>query len=251
MAEQGHEVDFSLIAACRGRYEALERFINSVFTLAHNPQRVELWIMADNDDVKTHEVVERLCKDHFPSWNIILGKRERTVNLNRDYINVAAEQSSGKYLWVLGNDVEILNVGWDTKLKLNIEEFVYQESPNDRLCYVYIDDDIHKVDEYGGCCFPLITRESFNAAGFFMVPDCTTWAADHYLWMMYKHLSKNRILDLRGGNGARLAHHAHHTGKAERDELNREIERNAQYGDISKNLPTYCMRLEDTLRNAN
>jgi hypothetical protein len=214
-------VDFSVIAACRGRHDLLRKFVHSVFATAARPESVELFIMTDDDDAETGRVVEDIVSAN-PGWTIVLRSRPRSPYLNRDYINAAAASARGKYLWVLGNDVEIATPGWDRTLKEGVERFLWDKP--DRLAYVFIDDELHKHSESGGCCFPLVTRESVAALGFFMPPEYTTWGADHWLWVIYSGLKKNRIVDIRS---VTARHYSHHTGRLPQDDVNKDVERNA------------------------
>lgn len=213
---------WTVIAACRGRHESLRRFIISVFDNAIQPREVELYIMADNDDPQTVEIARGL-RDGM-GWNIVIHQQDRKPTLNRDYINLAARLSSGDFLWVLGNDQEIVTKAWDAELRNCIENFWLRENIKDGLAYVYPDDDIHKVGEYGGCCCPVVTRAHVNATGGYFPSMITAWAADHWLWLSYQKLKSNRIVDCRN---VKAVHYAHHTGKAPQDEINKEVERSS------------------------
>lgn len=212
--------DFSLIAACRGRHNLLDNFIKSVFSTPKKKHSIELLIVADKDDEKTHEIARKNRLNNNDITLII--KQERTKYLNRDYINHAVNLSLGNYLWALGNDLEIMTKNWDEILRNKIETFLVDKP--DRISYIYIDDDIHKEGDYGGCCFPIVTREAVKTLGFLMPPELATWSADHYLWLLFKDFAPNRIMNC---FDVKLNHYCYHNKRLERDDISRQVEANA------------------------
>lgn len=220
IASNNKAINVSLIAACRGRYDLLRKFIESAFETASDPNAIEMKLMIDDDDIDSRNIILS-----YQSKYKTLDKGSQTRNkfLNKNYINVASLFARGRLQWALGNDVELLTQNWD---KLLIEQFDdFLATKPDRVAYGYISDDIHKEMSEGGCCFPVITKETVDTLGFLMPPELATWSADHFLWVIFKGLIEDRIIDCRN---VRLMHHCFHNGRTNRDDISQEVERNAQ-----------------------
>lgn len=237
-------VKFSVIINSRGRYQSLIASVDSVFKTAKNIDDVELFIMADSDDTTTHDTVKQIMRDN-PNWNINFHIQDRKINLNQHYTNRAASMGVGKYFFILGNDVEIRTQDWDAILEEAIENFLVDKP--DRICYVYIDDDVHKPDEYGGCCYPLVTKEAIDTVGFYLPAECTTWGSDHWLWMIYLEISENRMLQCR--NVSVLNHGYKGNGIGNRDNVNFEVENRVSYGNIHITYRNYVNKINEAIQN--
>lgn len=226
-------MNISIIVPTRSRLERLAVLIESVFSKAKYPDLVQLVLVYDNDDTETRDFL-KIGAGFIKPENLVILNRDRTSNLNNDYLNYAAKHTTGKFIWGLGNDNEIIVENWDEILLNKCEEFL-QNKPG-RILYGYVADDIHNTGDVmtvGGCCFPLISRESYEALGWFFPPQITKWGADHWLWIIYKSLEENRILDLR--DDVKVLHYCHHNGSAPRDEVNMEMERGSHVNWLSNN----------------
>lgn len=232
-------MDFSVIAACRGRHQQLRTFIESLYDNARRRTKLETIIMADNDDLTTVNIVHEY-QQRYP--NIIVNVQPRSPFLNRDYINKAANFAAGKYLWVLGNDIEVVTKHWDVVLYEHMERFLDPFTLPHGIAYCYIDDDIHAENDYGGCCFPVITRQFVKVMGFCMPPELTTWSADHYLWQLFSEAAPHCITKC---FGAKLHHWCHHTGRMPRDEINHEVEQNWRNYLTESKYQQYLVRLKE------
>jgi hypothetical protein len=100
----------------------------------------------------------------------------------------------------------------------------------------------------GGCCFPVVTKETVETLGFLMPPELATWSADHFLWLIFKGAVENRIIDCRGIS---ILHHCFHNGRTERDELSKEVERNAQCEMTNQKLSEYIAKINKRIVNDN
>ncbi|HEY3787207.1 MAG TPA: glycosyltransferase family A protein, partial [Urbifossiella sp.] len=95
----------SLIVPTRGRPEQLRTMLASVAATARNPERVEIILVIDSDDLFEPPAT-------FPTLNIkrIIGAPGRTMGqLNRD----GYEASRGQYVMLLNDDVIVRTRGWD------------------------------------------------------------------------------------------------------------------------------------------
>jgi glycosyltransferase involved in cell wall biosynthesis len=243
-------MNISIIIPTRSRQERLAKLIESIFSLAKYPDLVELVLVYDNDDEETRDLLNQF-QGIFNRQNLIVLNRDRSHNLNNDYLNFAACHTSGKYIWGLGNDNLIITDNWDEVLLEKAEEFLKEK--HGRVLYGYVSDDIHNtgdINTVGGCCFPLVSREAYEALGWFFPPEITKWGADHWLWMIYKALPENRMLDLR--EHLKVLHFCHHNGSAPRDEVNMEMERGSHQNWLSNDaIAYYANKLKERMKNEN
>lgn len=237
-------MNVSIIVPTRSRLQRLTNMLHSVYDKAKEPDKVEVVLVYDNDDTETYDFLQSILEE-IPNSKAL--NRDRSPNLNNDYLNYAAKHTQGKYIWGLGNDNEIVTENWDEVLINKCEAFLLNK--RGRILYGYVADDIHDDAPFwtgGGCCFPIVSRESYEALGWFFPPEITKWGADHWLWIIYKSLKENRILDLR--KDLKVLHYCHHNGRCERDELNREMERgsyNNWLSDIA--ITDYAKKLNDRI----
>jgi hypothetical protein len=172
--------------------------------------------------------------------SICILSREHSDYLNRDYYNYAANQSLGEYIWCIGDDITFLTKGWDLILKEKIEE--YLKNKTDRIAYISVNEKGSKAKHP---CFPLITREAFNATGMYFHPELMSWGADRCLWELYNGI--NRVLYI---PEIEIEHLSYHDGKAEFDETAKSMRerffRNPNcHNEVSKNIiPAQIKRLE-------
>lgn len=209
-------MDFSLVFATRDRINLLRGLLTSLSINTHNKQNVEIIAVYDDDDAATHNAVYSTLKN-FSDLNIRFIKRIRSNFLNRDYINLAAEQSTGRYIHILNDDIEYLTYHWDKIAMESLDEY----TSNNKIVYGMVDDSMefvraHQNLQYTG--FPIISRESFNVLGYAMHPTFPSWSADIHLYRIYK--SVGRVLDMRQ---IKLLHLNHHTNMRPKDETSRHV----------------------------
>lgn len=205
---------FSIVIPSRERYSLLIRTLDNIYFKADNPNKIESIVIIDNDD----EYSEIILKDYknFNNFPVKIFKVNRGSNLNKDYYQYGFQQSSGKYLWGLGNDCEIITQHWDSILEQQIESFLVDKK--DRLCYTYIGDDLNfNKRKWMGCCFPVFTREVFTALGCTFPIEIEAYGADHWVWQNFKKCRYNRILDIR--DIVQLKHYANFNGRTKPDKI--------------------------------
>lgn len=207
-------IDFSIIIPTRARYTLLIRLLESILRQTYDLSKIEIFLMTDVDDVCTHDLISEF-KYFNNNVNINLCKQERNEFINENYINKGASLSKGKYLWTLGNDCEIVTHHWDLIGKRKIEG--YLQNKQDRICYIYINDDLPSGKR--GCCFPLITRETFDCfQQRFMPKEITSYGADHWLWQCFNKVPyTSRILDI--SDSIVIKHYCSHNSRTLLDNI--------------------------------
>ena len=214
------QYDFSIVIPTRLRYSLVIRCLESIRLKSANLDNIEVILISDNDD----EFTDYLIYDYIyqnPNVHIKYLKRERSSYINRDYYQYGFQQSSGKYLWTMGNDCEIITDNWDTKAKESIEDFLLDKP--DRLCYIFIGDDLNldRSKQWTSCCFPIFTREVLEALGCTMPIEIESYGADYWGWQNFKKCGYNRILDIR--DMVELKHYAPYTGRSNKDLLTERL----------------------------
>jgi hypothetical protein len=209
---------FSLFLPSRGREPLLMECVRTFFHNAKHPERVEMIVVLDDDDVSNPRFEAAVAQT---TWNVRILKVPRSNCHQRDYNNVAARLTTGDYLWALNDDVIMPKVGWDVILEDYIETKLRRIK--DRALYVGIDDTTHVGDqaqETLGCCFPILTRELYQRLGFFFPEEVQMWGAD--IWL-YQIIKKAGIPVLRVP--LQVPHKNYHNGLRARDETSLHVER--------------------------
>ena len=212
------EIKFSLLIPSRERYSMVSNLLVSIDRTVYDPTSVEILFAVDNDDTKTVDFINGM-KNQVPRLNITIHTRERTEFINKDYYNWLGGLAKGKYLWVLGNDLVFHTPNWDKIIEDKIEtDIIYGHS--DRVFCIGVNDGTPKPSKAlpDFPCFPLISKEAFQALGFLLNPEIPTWGADYFCWCIYHgvdrlYYMKNIVLE----------HISYHTRKVPVDDVNRRI----------------------------
>lgn len=212
------EVNFSLIIPTRERIHQIEKCLHSFFNKASKRLKNEAILVVDNCDPSMRNFGDYITQNRLDIKMITVWRSEMMI---RDYNNYGAQCSTGKYLWILNDDCEMVTDNWDMILKQKIEDFC--SNNGDRCCYTIIDDSTHTGrHESHGCCFPILTRESVEAMNGIMPQEISYWGADVALHKIFKALPENRILDTSGN--VKILHHSRHSNSTAPDHINKRIE---------------------------
>ncbi len=210
-------MNFSLVFGTRSRIDLVEGLLKSLAETTTNSNLIEVIPVADDDDEETKNSSGSLSKI-LPNVRFIF--RARSKMLNEDYINFGARNSTGKYIFILNDDVVFKTPNWDILCfdKLN---FYLSDKP-DGIAYGLTDDgmDFLRVQQklqYSG--FPIISRKSLEILNYAMHPSFSGWGADIDLFNLYN--SVDRVCNLKKEV---LAYHlSPHTNSRETDEINRHV----------------------------
>lgn len=247
IANEGMEVDFSLIIPTRSRPELLRRCLLSFFSKAKRKPNNEAILLADHDDTSVRDISDFILSNHINAKVITVWRSDLMI---RDYNNFGAQCTLGKYIWMLNDDFEMVTDNWDEKLKNVIEDFT--QSNGDRCAYVMVDDSTHGPSGWNvlgarGCCCPIMTRETVEAMNGIMPWQINSWGADIALFHIFRKLAKYRILDF--SSQIRVLHHSRHNNSAAPDEVNRRVERiSGRQGVNGDEEMSYINRLNSLLR---
>lgn len=209
-------MDFSIVFPTRGRVDLLQTLFRSLAETTANPERVEVLPVCDNDDVDTIAAIPEL-KKIYPANFLV---RQRSKYLNQDYINYGSSLSTGKYIFILNDDVEFRTKDWDVKCFTELENYI--KNRPDGVVYGLTDDGMDSVRltqklQYSG--FPIISRKAFEILGYAMHPHFRSWGADIHLYQVYAAVG--RVCNLK--NSVLAFHLSPHTESREADETNKHV----------------------------
>lgn len=217
-------IDFSLILPSRSRVSSLRRMLDSFYSRASHPEKLEAVVMADFDD-PTMICFGQYISEQFQG-RVIFG--QRSTKMIRDYNNYGSQCARGKYLFQLNDDFEMVTDHWDEIIANAIESFLADK--RDRVAYVQIDDSTHtnwgREDEWG-CCCPVLTVEAVDIMNAFMPNEIDMWGADIYLWRIFRRVNELYPRILRALD-VKVLHHCRHNQSTPPDELALRVEQISQ-----------------------
>lgn len=180
--------NFSIVLPSRGRPMQLKRLLDSLVSKTCLYDEVEVLVGIDNDDNITRDFIFKHLSA-YDAINLKLVFRQQSSNLSNDYYNALCRLSTGKYLWVMNDDCEIMTQNWDVLILEKIRKSNWK-------IFVGVVNDSTRSEILGGAfsCFPMLSREAVDAMGYFFHPEVRSWAADKMLHRLYEN--SGRMLDL-------------------------------------------------------
>lgn len=177
-------MNLTLILNSRERANLLYNFLDSVISTANNPDKIEIYICIDNDDISMTEDIEKI-ESSYP--NTFIGIIDPTTkNLNENF-NLVYPHTRGKYIMVANDDMLFKNKGWDTNAYNTLEE--YLEDKSDGIVYGQtLDNSVDKSGEYSS--FPIISRKAVDILKYVMNPEYVSHGADVELYRIFKELDR-------------------------------------------------------------
>lgn len=186
---------FSIIIPTRKRIGYLTKLIESINLTSKNKNQVELLIIYDNDDDTTMQFVNNFHSSYPVSINFY--RRSRSLNINGDYHNWAAQNfAKGEYFIMCNDDTEFMQFNWDEYAWDKLEET--KKVWTDGILLGITDDMelIHnRHDGNRFSCFPLFSRRDLEVLGFCFQPEYWRDGADWVIGSVYRRIG--RMLDLR------------------------------------------------------
>lgn len=169
-------MDFTIVLVSRGRPNLLANLLASIARTAKS--EYEVLVGCDNDDLVTRNSYQaELYK--FDKAKFFF--QERNPNLHQ-YLNYLASVGTGKYIFGLNDDCELVNELWDIKSL----EALDKAGP---ICYgVTQDNSIDKVGPADYASFPIISRVAFEKLGFFMEEGFGNHGSDVVTHRIYSSL---------------------------------------------------------------
>jgi len=194
-------MNFSIILNSRGRISLLFNLLESIYSTASRPEAVEVFLNIDLDDTASVQAGALL---EFNFKNVKVQTGERPTNLHKP-INEMAKKSKGDYLFALNDDVTFLTQGWDKIILEKSEEFLNRHS--DDIMYAGVSDNsFDKANHQRYASFPIISRPSYEALGYFMPEKFVALGADVFLYRIFESVDRILLID-----NVRLDHFYHST----------------------------------------
>lgn len=215
-------MNFSLLIPTRGRVERLKVLLKSIDDNTYDKRSVEVMLAYDTDDKYTEMFIVSELPKLYPDLQIRVFSRQRSAFINKDYYNWLAGFSTGNFLWVMGDDLQILSKNWDFTALDKLEK--YLENKPDRVVYGNIDDgtppprDSPKIF----CCFPIISREAYTTLGCIFHDEIASWGADHAIYAIYGSPEIDRLCNILDVKIDHISHHKY--GEKYRDATSVDVE---------------------------
>ena len=181
----------SIMVPTRNREYDIIRLLDSIKNTAHNTSNIEVVVTHDNDDLDSKRVLNA-AKDVFDFKIDAYEQVKDTVkpfNLSECF-NCMAAKTTGDFLWALNDDAFFCSEGWDSILLSSAEKYLADKP--DKVAYIAAGDSTNSkstLESY--CCFPIMTRNSYNVLGHFFHKEMTTWGADCSLWYVFDAIGRN------------------------------------------------------------
>ena len=113
------EFNIAVLLPTRGRAEMLERSIQSLVSLAKDPNQIQLMLAFDNDDkVGTkhfEQVVQPWLDDHMINYTAMTFDPLGYIRLN-EYVNELARNSDARWLVFWNDDAVMQTQDWDVEI---------------------------------------------------------------------------------------------------------------------------------------
>jgi hypothetical protein len=147
----------AILTPTRARPGKLDRFIDSVYSTAANPDRVFCYNYIDDDDPR-HLAYEDYAKNqHDNSCNIVC--EAESVSLSWNTLALYANETNDIDMFIMGNDDLVYRTpGWDTIVESESNKF-----PDDIYC-MWMEDLINGEKH---CAFPIVSKKWYTTLGYF------------------------------------------------------------------------------------
>ena len=151
----------SVLIPERGRPEMLDRLICSLLDTAGADERIEILVAIDDDDPAW---TDRTPFEHSRTQYF---RRSRPITLG-EKLNKLAAEARGDVFWFISNDMVMETKDWPAKFRAAVDML-----PNG-IGVPFVHDDLHPDH----AAYPIITRQTQEAVGFFMPPCYPYWFID-------------------------------------------------------------------------
>ena len=150
-----HEYKIAVLLPTRGRDDALERSVKSLFDLADDPDSIQLMLGFDNDDEEGisafQEVVQPWLDEQGINYTAMTFEPLGYTRLN-EYVNTLAKTSDADWLVFWNDDAYMETQGWDTTIASHTGEFKL-------LAF-------HTHNDHPYSIFPIAPREWLDLLGY-------------------------------------------------------------------------------------
>lgn len=116
LSERDTTVDISILLPVRSRPEPMKKCLHSLIDLAKKPERIEVLIAFDDDDIDTinyfFENIAPYLDNLKVRYNAMQFKRMGYIRLN-EYLNTLAKNSHGAWMFFWNDDAVMITRNWD------------------------------------------------------------------------------------------------------------------------------------------
>lgn len=126
MTDNTHEFGIAVLLPTRGRSDALERSVKSLFELADNPGRIQLMLGFDEDDADGLAAFEELLQPWLDERGInytAMSFEPLGYTRLNEYVNALALESDADWVFFWNDDAYVETAGWDTVIESHTGEF--------------------------------------------------------------------------------------------------------------------------------
>jgi glycosyltransferase involved in cell wall biosynthesis len=166
-----NEFSFSFLMPTRGRPELVRRFLQSVLDTTAHPERIEVVIAVDDDDLESQQIAE----DRLAFKRVVVPAGATMGNLNR----ACFDASSGRYVMLINDDVVLRTSGWDSTLAT-----IFARYPDD-VALLHVNDLLFREKL---CTFPIQSRRVCLALGVCQ-PEYQRYKIDDDIYAIYNMLA--------------------------------------------------------------
>jgi hypothetical protein len=145
----------SVLIPTHDRVDDLHRCIESVFSEAKDPSRVEAIVRLDFEDRNTLEHLTSLSRP-YPNVRAIVSHRMDGFDSLPIFDDECARLARGDWIWLFNDDAWIDGAGWDAVLEKAVEQFQNKLFP--RFYPQYQWDGTSCYENAAGGTFPIIGR---------------------------------------------------------------------------------------------
>jgi len=149
------DFDISLLLATRGRTQALDRSVRSVYELADHPERLQMLLAFDKDD----DIGLQHWNHHLKPWLDQHGHHYTAMSFDpmgyirlHHYNNAMAKHAKGAWFVIWNDDAIMETQGWDSKLLEHSDQF--------RLLA------FHTHNDHPYSIFPILPRKWYELLGY-------------------------------------------------------------------------------------
>lgn len=227
----------TIIFPSRCRYDLVKKLLLSIEEKTYNKDLIEVISICDHDDKQTLDLFYEISSQITYDFKFVSRKQKEGLDLPNDYYDLGLKLSSdSNFVWIIGNDCEILTDNWD----LHLKDFVESDFSLHNYYYISISDNTHLTKDgpiswHPCCCFPLLSKNYVDDFGEFYPKELPTWGGDVVLWDIAKQISKFKMVDFT--KKIEIDHFASHNNKYEEDD---------NFTRMKKNSPmTQCQNIYD------
>lgn len=159
--------DIAILLPTRNRPELLQRFLDSVYNTAKNPDNIKVYLYVDLDDEKTPSVFCELHKKYTNKIKVLVGPRI----IMSDMVNKLFPLVQEDIIFLGGDDLIIRTQGWD---ELITDKF---NTIEDKIALLFGDDTIQTTL----ATHPIIHRKWIECLGYITPPYFSSDYADTWL----------------------------------------------------------------------